>query len=135
MESKRQPQRSRPSPARPPAPRRHVRRDDGNAFIPDPEGGPARAPDDLSERLAEEFVEAATSGEEPDDEKFDETVPEEIGGPFVETSAAEEMADGTDEANPPDATREPLPRAVAADSTPGRDIEELNDPGRRNRRR
>lgn len=134
MESKRKPPQALPAPARPPAPRRRERSDDGNAFIPDPEGGPSRVRDDLSERLAEEYVEAATSGEEPDD-KFDETVPEEIGGPFVETSAEEELADDTDETNPADATREPLPRAVAADSTPGRDIDELNDPGARNRRR
>ena len=40
-------------------------------------------------------------------------VPEEIGGPFVETTAAEEFAHDTDEANPEDASREPLPRPVA----------------------
>jgi hypothetical protein len=133
MESKRK-QRRPPAPARPPAPHRHERSDDGNAFIPDPDGGPAHTRDDLSERLAEDYVAAATSGEEPNDDN-DETFPEEIGGPFVETSAAEELADGTDEANPSDATREPLPRAVAADSTPGRNIDELNNPPGRNRRR
>ena len=91
--------------------------------------------DDLSERLAEEFVTAATSGEEPDGEKLDESVPEDIGGPFVETRASEEMIDDTDEANPADATREPLPRAMGADSIPGRDLDELNQPGRSRQRR
>ncbi len=89
------------------------RSDDGNAFFPDPGEGPARAPEDLAETLAEEFVEAATTGEDRDEEQLDATVPEEIGGPFVETRAAEELADGVDPANPPDADREPLPRPVA----------------------
>jgi hypothetical protein len=118
--------------ARPAAHRRRERSDDGNAFIPDPGDGPARAPDDLSERLAEEYVAAATSGEEPDEER-DANVPEDIGGPFVETSANEELADDTDETNPADATREPLPRAIAADAIPGRTVEELNDPDRHRR--
>ena len=52
---------------------------------------------------------AATSGEDPAEEAGDEVVPEELGGPFVETSASEEFATGTDESNPPDAETEPLP--------------------------
>jgi hypothetical protein len=91
----------------------HERPDDANAFLPDPDGGPARAPEDLSERLAEEFVEAATSGQDRDDEVLDATVSEEIGGPFVETSAEEELAGSVDDLNPPDAEPEPFPRAVA----------------------
>jgi len=39
-----------------------TRSDDADAFIPDPEDGPAIAGDDLAEALAEEFVEGATSG-------------------------------------------------------------------------
>jgi hypothetical protein len=128
MATKRKSERARPEP-----PRRRERPDDGNAFIPDPGDGPARAPDDLSERLAEEYVEAATSGEEPDEERLDASVPEDIGGPFIETSAAEELADDTDETNPADATREPLPRAMGADPTPGHTIDDLNDPERRRR--
>jgi hypothetical protein len=128
MASKRQSIRPRP------APRRRQRSDDGNAFLPDPGDGPARVKDDLSERLAEEYVEAATSGEEPDEERLDESVPEDIGGPFVVTRASEEIAHDIDETNPEDGTREPLPRAIGADPTPGRDIDELNDPGRRRRR-
>jgi hypothetical protein len=98
-------------------PRRHDRSDDGNAFIPDPGEGPARAPDDLAESMAEEFVEAATTGEDRDEELLDATFPEEIGGPFVETAAAEELIDDVDDGNPPDATREPLPLPVAGLTT------------------
>jgi hypothetical protein len=90
----------------------HQRSDDGNAFMPDPEGGPARIPDDLAENLAEDYLQAATQGMEVE-EDHDQIVPEEIGGPFVETTAADEFAHDTDEANPEDASREPLPRPVA----------------------
>jgi hypothetical protein len=90
----------------------HQRSDDGNAFMPDPEDGPARIRDDLAENLAEDYVQAATQGMEVE-EDHDQIVPEELGGPFVETSAAEEFALDTDEANPEDASREPLPRPVA----------------------
>ena len=90
----------------------HQRSDDGNAFMPDPEGGPARIPDDLAENLAEDYLQAATQGMEVE-EDHDQIVPEEIGGPFVETTAADEFAHDTDEANPEDASREPLPRPIA----------------------
>ena len=90
----------------------HQRSDDGNAFMPDPEGGPARIQDDLAENLAEDYLQAATQGMEVE-EDHDQIVPEEIGGPFVETTAADEFAHDTDEANPEDAAREPLPRPVA----------------------
>ena len=91
-------------------PFRHQRPDDGNAFIPDPEDGPARTRDDLAENLAEDFLQGATSGGEPmAEEHNDEVTPEELGGPFVETSAREEFADGIDESNPADAERAALP--------------------------
>ena len=89
-----------------------VRADDANAFMPDPGSGPARIHDDLAESLAEEFIQSATRGSD-DDEALDGVVPEELGGPFVETSAAEEFANDTDDMNPPDAEPEPLPRPVA----------------------
>jgi hypothetical protein len=55
-------------------------------------------------------LQGATSGGEPfAEEQNDELVPEELGGPFVETSAREEFADGTDESNPIDAERAALP--------------------------
>ena len=68
--------------------------------------------DDLAETLAEGYLHSATSGEDMTDQALDEMVPEEIGGPFVETSPREEFADDVDETNPEDATSEPLPRAV-----------------------
>jgi hypothetical protein len=81
--------------------------------MPDPGDGPAHIKDDLAESLAEEYLQSATRGSEADDDTLDGVVPEEIGGPFVETSAAEEFANDVDEANPPDAEAEPLPRPVA----------------------
>jgi hypothetical protein len=65
--------------------------------------------DSFSEMLAEEFVRAATSGEEDATGLLDEVSPDELGGPFVELTSADELAD-TDPATPEDATREPLPR-------------------------
>jgi len=85
------------------------RTDDADAFIPDPEGGRARTSDDLAETLAEDFVASATSGESVNEDVFDSVVPEESGGPFVETTSDEEFAQGTDESNPADADTEPLP--------------------------
>jgi hypothetical protein len=88
------------------------RTDTADAFIPDPENGPARTSDDLAETLAEDFVRSATTGEDAEDETAEQVVPEEYGGPFVETTAAEEFAMDEDESNPPDAMAEPLPRAI-----------------------
>jgi hypothetical protein len=71
------------------------------------EDGPARereqpeelicgaAADDLAEELGEEFVRSATSGEQAAQDIRDEEVPEESGGPFVETSGRSEFAYGT----------------------------------------
>ncbi len=92
--------------------RHHERSDDGNAFIPDPESGPARTNDDLAESLAEGFLQGATQDDEAEEATLDGLVPEEIGGPFVETKGSAEFAEGTDGSNPVDADREPLPRAV-----------------------
>jgi hypothetical protein len=89
------------------------RSDDANAFMPDPDGGPAHIADDLAENLAEEFVDTVTRGDGADDAAIDGVVSEEIGGPFVFTTAADEFAHDIDAANPPDAEREPLPRPGA----------------------
>jgi hypothetical protein len=89
------------------------RTDDGEAFMPDPEDGPAMIGDDLAETLAEEFVRSALTGNNTGDEAMDDFVAEEIGGPFVETSASEEFGDGPDGNNPEGTTREPMPRAVS----------------------
>ena len=87
----------------------HGRSDDGNAFMPDPGDGPARIRDDLAENLAEDYLQAATQGPEVE-EDLDRIVPEEFGGPFVETTAAEEFAQGVDARE----SRGCLARAAAA---------------------
>jgi hypothetical protein len=60
--------------------------------------------DDLAEMLGEEYVRAVTSGEEQGVELRDEPVPEDEGGPFLETSASKEFAHDPDDSEP-----EPLP--------------------------
>ena len=67
------------------------------------------AHDDLAEELGEEFVQSATSGEQAAQDIRDEEVPEESGGPFVETSGRSEFAYGTDASNPKDAEPAPFP--------------------------
>ncbi len=85
------------------------------------EDGPARervqpeelirgaADDDLAEELGEEFVQSATSGEQAAQDIRDGEVPEESGGPFVETSGRSEFAYGTDASNPKEAEPAPFP--------------------------
>ena len=92
---------------------RVMRADSADAFIRHPDDGDVVVDDDLAESLAEEFLQAATSGENQSEETQDQVVPEEIGGPFIETSAEEEFADGVDESNPSDAEPEAMPRAVS----------------------
>jgi hypothetical protein len=70
---------------------------------------PGAAHDDLAEELGEESIEAATSGQQPAEENLNAEVPEETGGPFVETRAATEFAYGTDASNPADAERAAFP--------------------------
>jgi hypothetical protein len=97
----------------PPAIHSRGRSDSADAFFPDPGDGPARAPDDLAETLAEDFLQSATTGSDVDDEVLNQVVPEEIGGPFVETTAGEEFATDIDDSNPVDATVEARPMAVS----------------------
>lgn len=77
-------------------------RDIDVGFVAEP-----RSNDALAEQLGEFAVSAMTSGESDAPE---ETFEEEEGGPFIETTASEEFAAGTDATNIPDATREPFPR-------------------------
>lgn len=107
-------------------PRVRPRSDDANAFIPDPQGGPMRTDDDLAETLGEGFIQGATQDDEAEDAALDGLVPEEIGGPFVETSGAEEFADGVDASNPSSANREPIPRPTAGLSH-GPEVEDQGD--------
>jgi len=95
--------------------RARTRRDDhADAFLPDPDGGPARTSDDLAEELAEEFLKSATSGEYVSEDELDQEVPEESGGPFVIHSARSEFGRGVDESNPADAHREAVPSPMRA---------------------
>lgn len=80
------------------------RNEDRGGFVEQP-----RSDDDLAENLGEEFVESATSGENQEEEVLDQEVPEERGGPFVESTAGTEFAWGTDASNPKGAKREPFP--------------------------
>jgi hypothetical protein len=73
----------------------------------------AKSSDSLVEALGEEFVAAATSGEDAGLEDLNRGVPEEQGGPFVVTTGKTEFARGTDRSNPKDATREPFPKTSA----------------------
>jgi hypothetical protein len=81
------------------------RQDDNRIFVDRP-----RAADDLAEELGEEFVETATTGEDEGEEVLNQVVPEENGGPFVETTAGTEFAHGYDASNPRGAKREPFPK-------------------------
>lgn len=73
------------------------------------------APEELAEELGEAFVQAVTSGEDAELERRERVTPEESGGPFVPSSADQEFADGTDESNIAEATREALPRTSKAE--------------------
>lgn len=87
--------------------------DDGEAFLPDPRnGGPSRTRDDLAEMMAESFLSSASSGEEQSQNDRDRVVPEELGGPFIQSTSEEEMVDDVDGNNPLDAEAEPFPRAI-----------------------
>ena len=69
-----------------------------------------RSRDDLVEQLGEEFVAETTGGEHQGEDVLDQEVPEEVGGPFVESNASTEFARGTDPSNPKSSTKEPFPR-------------------------
>lgn len=79
--------------------------EDDRAFI-----GSSRSNDALAEQLGEEFVESATSGQDDGDERFDQVVPEENGGPFVESNGAIEFADDDEPPNIDEAPPEPFPK-------------------------
>jgi hypothetical protein len=59
--------------------------------------------------FALEFVESATAAQSEGQEMLDREMPEEEGGPFVETSAATEFAMDSEAPNIEGATREPFP--------------------------
>jgi hypothetical protein len=69
-----------------------------------------RSNEAIAEELGEVAVSNMTSGEDSLPDALDEDTDQDTGGPFVETSAAEEFADGTDASNIEGATREPFPK-------------------------
>lgn len=87
-------------------------REKAGEHVADPTGfvERARSRDDLVEELGEEFVNEATSAEHEGEDVLNQEVPEERGGPFVETSGDQEFGHGTDASNPKGASREPFPR-------------------------
>jgi hypothetical protein len=85
--------------------RHHTHRDEDAAFLI----GSWRD-DALANELAAETIEKMTSGEDGGVELRDEFVDEEIGGPFVESTAGQEFADDVDASNPKRSRREPFPR-------------------------
>lgn len=85
------------------------RADSADAFLPDPDGGPAHSNDELAQELAEDFLRSATSGEYTGEDRLNREVPEESGGPFVVHSARSEFARDVDASNPIDGSREALP--------------------------
>ena len=73
-------------PSRPDPEREH---EEAEALIPGAED------DDLAEELGEESVEAAMSGQSSAEDNLNAEVPEETGGPFVETTGETEFGYGT----------------------------------------
>lgn len=85
------------------------------AFIPDAR----HARDALAEELGEGFVLGVTSGEDSE-EFYERELPEEEGGPFLETAGSTEFAQGTDESNPEDAEPAPWPAVSPGQPPPHR---------------
>jgi hypothetical protein len=81
-------------------------RDPDGAFI----GRAGHSKDNLAEAMGETWVQTATSGEDENEDVFNQSVPEDEGGPFVTTTGGQEFADGTDASNPKRSKREPFPR-------------------------
>jgi hypothetical protein len=81
-------------------------RDSDEAFI----GRSGHTKDELAEAMGESWVETATSGEDENEDVFNQSVPEDDGGPFVPTTAGQEFAEGTDASNPIQSKREPFPK-------------------------
>ena len=69
-----------------------------------------RSQEAIAEELGESTVSSMTSGEDTLPDVNDEASDEESGGPFVESPASQEFAEGTDESNIAEATREPFPK-------------------------
>lgn len=94
---------------------RHLRSDNGRAFLPDPYGRigghRAHSRNELADALAQEFLASATTTEDVTDTR-DHVMFEEVGGPFSFSSPQVEFGSTVNEAAPPDGDRESVPVAV-----------------------
>jgi hypothetical protein len=100
---------------------RALERDVENESLPSalPESAeyiPEATEDSLAEELGEAAVQSATSGDQAIEAIRDEDVSEEVGGPFVPSSARQEFAQGTDDSNPEDAEPADFPTATGRPS-------------------
>jgi hypothetical protein len=86
---------------------------EGDTYVPEPAEQLLSPDDDLGEELAEEYLISATSGEQAAEDIRNEETPEERGGPFVETTAAQEIDYEDDE--PEDSEAEPFPTATSTE--------------------
>lgn len=88
------------------------RSDDGNAFLPDPDGGPIADEGSVDSEMLEGYLTSATTGEDAGEDIRDRSIPEDFGGPFVPSTEGVEMADDIDESNPietePEGTPSPM---------------------------
>ncbi len=75
--------------------------------------GRPRSGDPLAAALGEEFISAATTGDEVRLAELNERIPEDDGGPFIITRGREEFGRKRDGSNPPGSTREPFPLALS----------------------
>lgn len=94
---------------------KHLRSDDGHAFLADPfgrvHGHRAHSRNDFADMLAQEFLASATSNEDIVDTR-DHVMFEEVGGPFSLSSPQIEFGSTVNEASPPEGDRESVPVAV-----------------------
>lgn len=100
-----------------------LRRDAADAFFPDPGGGPALAPDDWAEELAEEFLSSVTMGQGQGEEGHEQFVDEEIGGPFVPSGRREFSHDPLGRTLGPERESLPTPGPLTQDSSLDEDDE------------
>lgn len=111
---------------------RHGRSDDADAFIRDSDSGrPAQSRDVLAVTLGREFVSSATSGEDVGDEELEQEVPEDVGGPFLESDASREYDPHPDASNPAGATKEALPTAMGSGPPTQVDLEDAEEAAER----
>src|SRR5260370_40129579 len=96
-------------PRKKPPPQAHGRSVPGDGFLVGPGGAPATVCDGLAEELAEGFSASATSAEDQGEDRHEQVVEEEVGGPFVPSTAGREFAEEADASNPPGSRREAFP--------------------------